>query len=62
MVKYGLHSVKPELCRTHDLHRPEYEYTDTTMLSLRSSVAHGSIPVAAMIPAIPNKLSTKPIA
>lgn len=61
MVKYGRHSVKPELCRTHDLHRPEYEYTAVTGLSKRSSVAHWSIPVAAIIPATPNKLSTKPI-
>lgn len=61
MVKYGRHSDRPELCRTHDLHRPEYEYTAVTTLLNRSSVAHWSIAVAAMIPAIPIKLSTKPI-
>lgn len=61
MVKYGRHSVKPELCRTHEFHRPEYEYTAVTGLSNRSSVAHWSIPVAAIIPATPNKLSMKPI-
>lgn len=60
MVKYGRHSVKPELCLTQDLHRPEYEYTAVTTLSKRSCVAHWSIPVAAIIPAIPIKLRTKP--
>lgn len=61
MVKYGRHSVKPELCRTQDRHRPEYEYTAVTTLSKRSSVAHWSIPVEATIPAKPIKLRTKPI-
>lgn len=61
MVKYGRHSVKPELCRTHEFHRPEYENTAVTGLSKRSCVDHWSIPVAAIIPATPNRLRRKPI-
>ncbi|TNN39680.1 hypothetical protein EYF80_050157 [Liparis tanakae] len=61
MVKYGRHSVNPELCRTHEFHRPEYENTAVTGLSKRSCVDHWSIPVAAMIPATPNRLRRKPI-
>lgn len=54
MVKFGCHSVKPELrlCRDSDLHRPEYEQKALTMFWLRScAVAHWSIAVAAISPA-----------
>lgn len=55
MVKYGRHSVNPELCCTQLLQSPSYWNTEVTGLSYRSWVLHISIPVAAMQPARPRR-------
>lgn len=60
MVKYGRHSVNPELCCTQLLQSPSYWNTEVTGLSYRSWVLHISIPVAAMQPARPRRDKRSP--
>lgn len=61
MVKYGRHSVKPELCRTQLLHSPWYWNTAVTGLSYRSCVLHVSMAVAMMLPPTPSRDTRNPI-
>lgn len=61
MVKYGRHSVKPELCRTQLLHSPWYWNTAVTGLSYRSCVLHVSMAVAMMLPPTPSDDTRNPI-
>lgn len=61
IVKYGRHSVKPELCRTQLLHSPWYWNTAVTGLSYRSCVLHVSMAVAMMLPPTPSDDTRNPI-